>query len=297
MEKTKNITTVSIGMPVYNGAQFIREALDSLLAQTFTDFELIISDNASTDETEAVCREYAGKDSRIRYIRQMENLGMSANFKYVAQEAVGQYFMWAAADDKWSPKWIETLLPISTKYQCLSYGNLMLFDEKGKQQRWRFGRFKFSGNKFLRRMQFALEPFLLGKVNPIYGLIPRQFLTPEIVSVLKDSEWAPDLRFVYNILNLTEIRSDKTVFLEKRNYSGNGGGELNFQPRRGRNFFTRIYLLLKNTFLSCRKQSQALAKLSTNTEKILHIFFFPLAFLLELYQNLKFQILIRIKRF
>jgi glycosyltransferase involved in cell wall biosynthesis len=86
-------------MPVYNGAKFIREALDSLLAQTFTDYELIISDNASTDETEAICREYAAKDERIRYVQQTENRGALANFRFVLDEAVGKYFMWAAADD------------------------------------------------------------------------------------------------------------------------------------------------------------------------------------------------------
>lgn len=90
---------VSIGMPVYNGEPFIREALDSLLAQTFTDFELIISDNASTDDTEEICQNYASKDSRIRYIRQPKNLGASYNFQFVLDEAVGEYFMWAAHDD------------------------------------------------------------------------------------------------------------------------------------------------------------------------------------------------------
>lgn len=94
---------VSIGMPVYNGAKFIREALDSLLAQTFIDFELIISDNASTDGTEAICREYAAEDQRIRYVRQAQNLGAAANFKYVLDEAVGEYFMWAAHDDRRHP--------------------------------------------------------------------------------------------------------------------------------------------------------------------------------------------------
>lgn len=98
--KTAKVPQVSIGMPVYNGAKFIREALDSLLVQTFTDFELIISDNTSTDETEAICREYAAKDERIRYVRQAKNLGPVANFKFVLDEAVGDYFMWAAHDDR-----------------------------------------------------------------------------------------------------------------------------------------------------------------------------------------------------
>ncbi len=97
---------ISIGMPVYNGARYIREALDSLLGQTFTDFELIISDNASIDNTEAICREYAAKDQRIRYIRQSQNLGASANFKFVLDEALGEYFMWAAYDDKWSSNYL-----------------------------------------------------------------------------------------------------------------------------------------------------------------------------------------------
>ena len=103
----KQIPQVSIGMPVFNGEKFICEALDSLLAQTFTDFELIISDNASTDGTEAICGEYAAKDSRIRYVRQAENLGPAANFKYVLDVAVGEYFMWAAADDLWAPNFID----------------------------------------------------------------------------------------------------------------------------------------------------------------------------------------------
>ncbi|MEI6268153.1 MAG: glycosyltransferase [Methylococcaceae bacterium] len=94
------IPTVSIGMPVYNGAEYIREALDSLLAQTFTDFELIISDNASNDTTQEICQKYAEQDSRIRYIRQSTNMGAMPNFTFVLHEARAEYFMWATHDDK-----------------------------------------------------------------------------------------------------------------------------------------------------------------------------------------------------
>lgn len=96
---TSAVPKVSIGMPVYNGALFIRDALDSLLLQTFTDFELIISDNASTDATGAICREYAADDSRIRYVRQPATQRAVENFLVVLDKAVGTYFMWAAADD------------------------------------------------------------------------------------------------------------------------------------------------------------------------------------------------------
>jgi len=97
--RTNNAPTVSIGMPVYNGERFITEAIDSILAQTFTDFELIISDNASTDGTEAICNVYAARDSRIRYFRQSKNYGALFNFKFVLNEAQGLYFKWAATDD------------------------------------------------------------------------------------------------------------------------------------------------------------------------------------------------------
>lgn len=114
-----SIPKVSIGMPVYNGEPFIREALDSLLSQTFADFELIISDNASTDGTDIICREYATKDSRIRYVRQEENRGATANFKFVLDESVGEYFMWAAADDKLQPFFIEKLYQVMLYYPDL----------------------------------------------------------------------------------------------------------------------------------------------------------------------------------
>jgi glycosyltransferase involved in cell wall biosynthesis len=90
---------VSIGVPVFNGGEFLRETLDSILAQDYTDFELIISDNASTDNTEEICRDYRARDSRIRYVRQSENIGGYNNYKFLLDSALGEYFMWSAADD------------------------------------------------------------------------------------------------------------------------------------------------------------------------------------------------------
>lgn len=96
----------SIGMPVYNGAEYICDALDSLLAQSYTDFEIIISDNASTDETESLCRKYVRKDQRIKYMRQEFNIGAAANFEFVLAASSGKYFMWAAHDDVWSKRYL-----------------------------------------------------------------------------------------------------------------------------------------------------------------------------------------------
>jgi glycosyltransferase involved in cell wall biosynthesis len=112
MGSVGKVPLVSVGLPVYNGENFIREAIDSLLAQSFVDFELIISDNFSTDQTERICLEYAAKDGRIRYVRQERNMGFLANFRFVLDEAVGDYFMWLAADDSQSPNFMRLLVDV-----------------------------------------------------------------------------------------------------------------------------------------------------------------------------------------
>jgi glycosyltransferase involved in cell wall biosynthesis len=94
-------------MPVYNGERFLAKALDSLLTQTFTDFELIISDNASSDTTERICRSYAERDPRIQYFRNAENMGAGWNVRRVYSLARGKYFKWAAHDDFCEPTLVE----------------------------------------------------------------------------------------------------------------------------------------------------------------------------------------------
>ncbi|SDH62883.1 glycosyltransferase family 2 protein [Propionivibrio dicarboxylicus] len=97
---------VSIGMPIYNAADHLQRAIDSVLDQSFGNFELIISDNASTDISENLCRAYAQRDRRIRYIRQDTNLGAVKNFNFVLNQSRGKYFMWAASDDIRTPDFL-----------------------------------------------------------------------------------------------------------------------------------------------------------------------------------------------
>ena len=101
---------VSIGLPVYNAEKTIRAALESLLNQTYQNFELIVSDNASTDRTAKICAEYASSDRRIRFFQQPRNRGAWKNFFFVLSHAHEDYFMWAAADDLWKPGFIDTCL-------------------------------------------------------------------------------------------------------------------------------------------------------------------------------------------
>ena len=91
---------VSIGMPVFNGGNYIAHAIEALLSQKFENFELIISDNASFDATGEICQTYADIDKRIRYIRQDKNIGALKNFLYVLGESKAKYFMWASVDDR-----------------------------------------------------------------------------------------------------------------------------------------------------------------------------------------------------
>ena len=106
------IPKISIGLPVYNGEKFLQKKIDSLLKQTNKDFELIISDNASTDSTPTICQEYVLKDKRICYFRQEKNIGAIQNFRFVLEKAKADYFAWTAADDIILPEFFEKNIKI-----------------------------------------------------------------------------------------------------------------------------------------------------------------------------------------
>jgi glycosyltransferase involved in cell wall biosynthesis len=129
-----SIPLLSIGLFVYNGERFIEKALDSILNQTFTDFELIISDNASTDRTGDICQRYAQNDRRIRYYRNEKNMGAGWNTRRVCELATGKYFKWAAADDMLEPEFlrecVETLE--ADPGYVLAHSKTRVVDENGK---------------------------------------------------------------------------------------------------------------------------------------------------------------------
>lgn len=107
---------ISIGLPVYNGEMSIETAIVAIRSQTYSNFELIISDNASTDKTEDICKYHATKDRRIKYVKHEVNMGPIANFAYVLNCASSPYFMWAADDDTWMPSFLEKNLEVLEKY-------------------------------------------------------------------------------------------------------------------------------------------------------------------------------------
>ena len=120
---------LSIGLPIYNGEEFLKEAIESLINQTFEDFEIVISDNASTDQTQQICRYYADLDPRIRYYRCKQNLGAAWNYNRVFELSYGEYFKWAAHDDFCGPAFFERCvdaLDRDKKWHFVPHENLMV---------------------------------------------------------------------------------------------------------------------------------------------------------------------------
>jgi len=172
-----HLPILSIGMPVYNGEDYLPEALDSILNQTLTDFELIISDNGSIDKTPEIIKEYSSKDERINFHRFDRNSGASKNYNYVFRQSKGKYFKWAAHDDICAPtymeKCIETLNKNESVILCYSlttkidnqgekielYGDDLNLDDLNPARRFK---------KYLFRKK--------GLCNPVFGVIRSDVL-------------------------------------------------------------------------------------------------------------------------
>jgi glycosyltransferase involved in cell wall biosynthesis len=124
---------VSIGVPVYNGERYLEAALRSLVEQTFDDFELIICDNASTDQTADICRDIAAVDSRVRYYRNPKNIGANPNFNRTLELATGEYFRWAAYDDLCEPAYLERCVAAleSDPAAALAHSRTAIIDDEG----------------------------------------------------------------------------------------------------------------------------------------------------------------------
>ena len=125
---------ITVGLPVYNSERYLRQSLDSLLAQSFSNFVLVISDNASTDNTAQICRNYAAMDSRIQYHRNEANIGNPRNFNQVAGLAKTRYLKWSTADDFWEPSFLERALEVMERDPAIAlcYPQAVLVDAEGR---------------------------------------------------------------------------------------------------------------------------------------------------------------------
>lgn len=181
---------VTIGLPVFNGARYIGTVLDDLLSQTHDDLALLISDNASEDDTESICREYADRDPRVVYIRQEKNLGGAPNFDFVLAQAKSEFFMFAAHDDRYEPFFLEESLR-ALKETPGALTAMTRFHAKSKR-----------GRPFEKR-RFASDFSKLADDDPYI----------RVASFLLDEEHAHKCNFIYGVWRLEEM---KKLFAETR---------------------------------------------------------------------------------
>lgn len=168
---------LSIGLPVYNGAHYVGRAIESLLAQTFRDFELIITDNASTDGTEGICRAFAESDPRVRYFRAERNQGVVENFNWCFRLARGEYFKWNASDDLCAPTFLEKCVAIldADPSVVLAFPRTMLIDDQDQPK----GLLQYDSN--------VDHPSPWVRFSRMMHLDPRRHASQEIYGVIRRS--------------------------------------------------------------------------------------------------------------
>lgn len=178
---------VSIGLPVHNGQRYLSEALSAIQRQTYTDWDLIICDNASTDNTEEIARHAAHDDRRIKYHRNTVNKGAGPNFNLAFELADGQYFKWAAHDDICAPEYFEKTVRILDHRPdiALCTTRIMCIDENGnhggeREENLQDAESPFPSVRFRRLASLSHGCF------DIFGLIRREVLeqTPRISSFI-----------------------------------------------------------------------------------------------------------------
>jgi len=178
----ENNPIVTIGIAVFNGEKFLHRRLDSILSQSLTNFEAIISDNASTDNTQKICEEYAKKDTRIRYIRQSKNMGAAWNFYFVLKEAKYDYFVWAAVDDYWSSDFLESNVRNLEANEKIvgSISKIKYFDDDGlieNRKEFPYHKYPLNGT-YEERASFYLR---VTSAENIYAVFRKEALKQSLV--------------------------------------------------------------------------------------------------------------------
>jgi glycosyltransferase involved in cell wall biosynthesis len=161
---------VSVGLPVYNGERFLRDAIDSVLAQDLDGLEVVVCDNASTDGTGEICRDYAARDPRIRYHRNRVNIGGPANYRLAFHLARGEYFKWAAHDDRFEPSFLRRCVEVldARPGVVLCYSLTARIDEDGRTSPDPVEPLEVDAPDAYRR--FRRLVWSLGLPYPVYGL-------------------------------------------------------------------------------------------------------------------------------
>jgi glycosyltransferase involved in cell wall biosynthesis len=249
---------VTVGIPVYNDEKYVAIAIGDILAQTYQNIEIVISDNCSTDGTGDICWGYASKDARIRYVRQEYNLGPLGNFKYLLNRASGEYFMWAASDDRWHPDFISNLVESLEidKSASVAFCNYYEIDEHGEIYPIEYC-FDFGGESAVRRITKFHMISSTRRDAFFYGL----YRTNKVINIEFKKWWwinknipmnlaYPLLSYILASGNYKLVKSDKKLWLNRVH--------LNSKPRHSGAILTWNILFSYSAFL-IRKINQLYA--------------------------------------
>ena len=201
---------------MFNGADYIRRSVSSLLSQDYTEFELIIADNASTDETESLCRTFAAADSRIRYHRNDTNLGAAENYNKVFELSRGEFFKWAAHDDECHPSMIRRCVEVLEQAPdsvTMVYPLAELIDENGKRLEAPLDRIASLNPRPHRRLAHLL--WSLNMCDPAFGLYRTKHLK---MTRLIGRFFGADYVLLGELAMLGEIREVDEVLFRLRSH-------------------------------------------------------------------------------
>jgi glycosyltransferase involved in cell wall biosynthesis len=214
---TENKPLISLGVPVFNGEDYLQEALDSLLAQSYTNLEINICDNASSDRTEEICRLYCAKDRRIHYHRNSRNLGLLPNWRRTLDLASGDYFMWAAHDDYWSSNYLETLLEclLSHPNAVLAAGETVFVDGTGSIRREMEPDYA-PERVFKGHFRTAEGLLLQHATNWLHGLYRREILLQSCRTFFTEDPWGSDVLFLLEVCLSHEVVGSNRAVMYKR---------------------------------------------------------------------------------
>ncbi len=214
MSESSTIPALTVGLPVRNGLPFLETALTALLSQDYRDFELVISDNASTDATRAVCEREAARDPRIRYFRNDTNLGVTQNFNRTFELARGRFFKWASHDDLTLPGMLRRCtdaLAAAPQSVCLVYPRSEFIDADGRRVSQPQGLLDLTGSRPHERLTNIVEK--LDYTNALYGVFRSDVLRKtRLYSSFQGSDWV----FFAEVAMLgTAIEIPEVLFLRR----------------------------------------------------------------------------------
>ena len=232
---------VSVGMPVRNEDRFLEESLHSLLAQDYVNLEIIISDNASTDRTAAICRTFSMRDRRVHYHRFDTNHGAAENFKRVVTLAQGKYFMWAAGHDLWSPNLVsECVRQLENEPDgVIAFGCCTWIDAAGRKMA------RSSGWIDTRGMVPSARFFSVfwGNMQPIYGVIKTGALkkVPFLSCIGTDLLILSELTLVGHFIHATTAEWKRRDFRDLESYRDRMQRYCSSQFGLSRSFLDRLF--------------------------------------------------------